>query len=76
MLVEEIKTEDGYRYNVPIQDGTIEYFCDKAIRTDNTEKTLDAIFQQITARPNGEGQLTQDGYIISYKKKIDLWLKE
>lgn len=76
MLVSETKTDNGYLYQVPMEDGVLEYFCEKAIRTENTEKTLDNIFQRIIAQPNGEGQLTQDGYTVQYKKQIDLWLKE
>ena len=76
MLVSETKTENGYLYKVPMEDGVLEYFCEKAIRTEKTEKTLDIIFQKIISRPNGEGELTQDGYTIQYKKQIDLWLNE
>lgn len=76
MLVSETKKENGYLYEVSIEDGILEYFCEKQIRTKETEKTLDNIFQKIINRPNGEGQITQDGYTIKYKKQIDLWLNE
>jgi len=74
MIIQEHKTTNGYKYVVPIEDGNIEYYSDKAIRTKETNKTLDGIFQIIISKPNGEGEITYDGYNIKYKKEINLWL--
>ena len=75
MTVQETKTKSGDTYTIPLVEGTLEYYTDKPIRTKETKKTLDAIFQKLIAKPNGEGKITHEGYIIRYKKDIQLWEK-
>lgn len=74
MLVQEQKLKNEYKYIVPIEDGTLEYYTKEPIRTEKTEKTLDGIFQIIISKPNGEGEINYEGYNIKYKKQIKLWL--
>jgi hypothetical protein len=74
MVIQEHKTKNGYKYIVPIEDGTLEYYTKEPIRTKETKKTLDGIFQTIISKPNGEGEINYEGYNIKYKKEISLWL--
>ena len=76
MQITEQKIEDKYKYTVPIKDGTLEWFCQNKIRTEDTEKDLDNIYQKIMHSPSGEHSFTYKGYKINYNKQIELWLEE
>jgi hypothetical protein len=77
MTIIEKKLKQGYKYEVPMKEGTFYYISDKQIRgTDKkTETILDDIFQKILNSSN-KGQFEHEGYKIKYFKNIPLWLKK
>ncbi len=75
MQVIEEKQGEVYKYQVPMEDGFIEYYSEKPIRAEKTEALLDEIFMIIMGRPNGKGEFTHRDYKISYNKKIETWIK-
>ena len=74
MLVSESKTKEGYLYQTPLKDGTLEYLSDKKIETENIKEDLDNIFMILLSKPNGNGEIDYKGYRLKYKKEIKLWL--
>jgi hypothetical protein len=75
MQVIEKKEGDQYKYEVPMKEGVIEYYSEKPIRAEKTEKLLDEIFMIIINKPNGEGNFSYKEYNIRYNKKIEQWIK-
>lgn len=76
MYIEETKQSDCYKYKIYLQEGTLEYYCDKKLRNKDTRRLHDEIFLSLQRKPNGKGKFEHRGFVISYLKNIPVWLED